>query len=422
MSHSYKFSFPSKLTVKDLDLQGKRVFIRVDFNVPLNDRKITSNQRILAALPTIKYVLANNPRYIILASHLGRPNGERDTRFSLAPISKELQQLLNKQIIFTNDCVGPEVETICKQSPHNSVILLENLRYHIEEEGSKKVNHQRIKASKEDIENFRSQLSSLADIYINDAFGTIHRSHSSIIGINLPQRAAGLLLTKELEYFDKLFDNPKKPFLSILGGSKVSDKIHLIENLLDNIDLLIIGGGMAFTFKKVLENMQIGDSIFDQFGAVIVPNLMKKARSKGVEVMLPTDFVVADSLSYNSDIKIVSDKEGIPPGWKGVDIGPVSRKSFAAAIGRAKTTVWNGPLGVFEFDKFSDGTKSLLDEAVKSCENGNIVIIAGGDTSTISLKYNVTNKISHVSTGGGASLELLEGKELPGITFLSEKK
>lgn len=422
LSYSSKFSSFSKLTVKDLDLQGKRVFIRTDFNVPLDGKKIISNQRILAALPTIKYVLANNPRYIILASHLGRPNSERDVGLSLAPVSNELQKLLNKQIIFANDCVGPEVETICRQSPHNSIILLENLRYYIEEEGFKKVNHEKIKASKEDIEKFRCQLSSLADLYINDAFGTVHRPHSSIVGLNFPQRAAGFLLAKELVCFNKVLDNPKKPFLSILGGSKVADKIHLIDNLLDRIDLLIIGGGMAFTFKKILENMQIGDSIFDKHGARIVPGLMNKARSKGVKVILPTDFVIADSLLDSANIKIVSDKEGIPSGWKGVDIGPISRKLFADAMSKAKTIIWNGPPGVFEFSKFAVGTKSLLDEAVKSCKNGNTVIMAGGETSTIALKYGVSDKISHVSTGGGASLEILEGKELPGITFLSENK
>ena len=415
-------SLSSKLTVKDLELKDKRVFIRVDFNVPLDGKKITSNQRIVAALPTIQYVLENNPRYVVLASHLGRPNGERNDKYSLAPVAEELQTLLGKPVTFLNDCVGADVDAAVKASAPGSVILLENLRYHIEEEGSRKVDGKKVKASAEDVAKFRKELSSLADVYINDAFGTAHRAHSSMVGFDLPQRAAGFLLTKELQYFGKALENPERPFLAILGGAKVADKIQLIDNLLDKVDSIIIGGGMAFTFKKVIENAEIGDSIFDEAGAEIVPKLMEKAKAKGVEVVLPVDFVIADAFSADANTKIVTDKEGIPAGWQGLDNGPESRKLFAATVAKAKTIVWNGPPGVFEFEKFANGTKALLDEVVKSCESGSTVIIGGGDTATVAKKYGVTDKISHVSTGGGASLELLEGKELPGVAFLSEKK
>ncbi|CAL9729964.1 hypothetical protein MOUN0_I03312 [Monosporozyma unispora] len=414
-------SLSSKLTVQDLSLEGKRVFIRVDFNVPLDGKTITSNQRIVAALPTIKYVLEKKPRYVVLASHLGRPNGERNEKYSLAPVAAELQKLLGKPVEFLDDCVGPKVDAAVKASAPGSVILLENLRYHIEEEGSRKVDGQKVKASKEDVAKFRHELSSLADVYINDAFGTAHRAHSSMVGFDLPQRAAGFLLEKELKYFGKALENPTRPFLAILGGAKVADKIQLIDNLLDKVDSIIIGGGMAFTFKKVLENTEIGDSIFDKAGAEIVPKLIQKAKAKGVEVVLPVDFVIADAFSADANTKIVSDKDGIPAGWQGLDSGPESRKLFAATVAKAKTIVWNGPPGVFEFAKFAEGTKSLLDEVVKSSEAGNTVIIGGGDTATVAKKYGVTDKISHVSTGGGASLELLEGKELPGVAFLSEK-
>lgn len=415
-------SLSSKLSVKDLELKNKRVFIRVDFNVPLDGDKITSNQRIVAALPTIKYTLEHNPKYVVLASHLGRPNGERVEKYSLKPVAKELSSLLGKDVIFLNDCVGSEVEAACQKAAPGSVILLENLRFHIEEEGSRKVDGQKVKASKEDVEKFRKQLSSLADVYVNDAFGTAHRAHSSMVGFELPQRASGFLMTKELEYFGKALENPTRPFLAILGGAKVADKIQLIDNLLDKVDIIIIGGGMAFTFKKVIENAEIGDSIFDKAGAEIVPKLMEKAKAKGVEVVLPTDFIIADDFSNNANTKTVTDKEGIPAGWQGLDCGPESRKKNAAAIAKAKTIVWNGPPGVFEFEKFSAGTKAMLDEVVKSSSAGNTVIIGGGDTATVAKKYGAADKISHVSTGGGASLELLEGKELPGVAFLSNKQ
>ncbi|SCU91540.1 LAMI_0E06304g1_1 [Lachancea mirantina] len=414
-------SLSSKLSVKDVNVTDKRVFIRVDFNVPLDGDKITSNQRIVAALPTIKYVLEHKPKVVVLASHLGRPNGEPNKKYSLKPVAAELEKLLGQKVTFLNDCVGPEVTKAVNSAAPGSVILLENLRFHIEEEGSKKVDGQKVKADKADVEKFRKDLTSLADVYVNDAFGTAHRAHSSIVGFDLKERASGFLLAKELQYFGKALENPTRPFLAILGGAKVADKIQLIDNLLDKVDSIIIGGGMAFTFKKVLEGTEIGNSIFDKAGAEIVPKLAAKAKAANVQIVLPTDFVCGDKFAADANTKVVTDKEGIPQGWEGLDSGPESRKLFAAAVAKAKTIVWNGPPGVFEFEKFAEGTKDLLNAVVKASEAGNTVIIGGGDTATVAKKYGVVDKISHVSTGGGASLELLEGKELPGVTFLSNK-
>lgn len=415
-------SLSNKLSVKDLDVAGKRVFIRVDFNVPLDGKTITNNQRIVAALPTIKYVEEHKPKYIVLASHLGRPNGERNDKYSLAPVATELEKLLGQKVTFLNDCVGPEVTKAVENAKDGEIFLLENLRYHIEEEGSSKdKDGKKVKADPEAVKKFRQELTSLADVYINDAFGTAHRAHSSMVGLEVPQRAAGFLMSKELEYFAKALENPERPFLAILGGAKVSDKIQLIDNLLDKVDMLIVGGGMAFTFKKILNKMPIGDSLFDEAGAKNVEHLVEKAKKNNVELILPVDFVTADKFDRDAKTSSATDAEGIPDNWMGLDCGPKSVELFQQAVAKAKTIVWNGPPGVFEFEKFANGTKSLLDAAVKSAENGNIVIIGGGDTATVAKKYGVVEKLSHVSTGGGASLELLEGKDLPGVVALSNK-
>ncbi|AOW30021.1 phosphoglycerate kinase [Candida albicans P57072] len=415
-------SLSNKLSVKDLDVAGKRVFIRVDFNVPLDGKTITNNQRIVAALPTIKYVEEHKPKYIVLASHLGRPNGERNDKYSLAPVATELEKLLGQKVTFLNDCVGPEVTKAVENAKDGEIFLLENLRYHIEEEGSSKdKDGKKVKADPEAVKKFRQELTSLADVYINDAFGTAHRAHSSMVGLEVPQRAAGFLMSKELEYFAKALENPERPFLAILGGAKVSDKIQLIDNLLDKVDMLIVGGGMAFTFKKILNKMPIGDSLFDEAGAKNVEHLVEKAKKNNVELILPVDFVTADKFDKDAKTSSATDAEGIPDNWMGLDCGPKSVELFQQAVAKAKTIVWNGPPGVFEFEKFANGTKSLLDAAVKSAENGNIVIIGGGDTATVAKKYGVVEKLSHVSTGGGASLELLEGKDLPGVVALSNK-
>ncbi|KAG4304286.1 hypothetical protein PORY_002261 [Pneumocystis oryctolagi] len=412
-----KMSLSKKYSIVDLDLKNRNVFIRVDFNVPLDlNRKITNNQRIVESIPTIIYALEKEAKAVILASHLGRPNGQRNEKFSLKPVSEELKRLLGRDILFLNDCVGADVEKACQ------VILLENLRFHIEEEGSAKdAEGNKIKADPQAIEAFRNSLTSLADVYINDAFGTAHRAHSSIVGINLPQKAAGFLMKKELDYFSKALENPERPFLAILGGAKVSDKIQLIDNLLDKVDSLIICGGMAYTFKKVLENMEIGTSLFDKVGAENVEKLMKKAHDKNVKVVLPVDFITADRFDENAKTGYVTDKEGINNDLMGLDCGHKSIELFVKIINDSKTILWNGPAGVFEFDNFSAGTKGLLDALVASSNAGNTVIIGGGDTATVAVKYNKTCYLSHVSTGGGASLELLEGKNLPGVAILTEK-
>ncbi|KAI8978138.1 3-phosphoglycerate kinase [Pilobolus umbonatus] len=414
-------SLSNKLSIKDVELKDKRVLIRVDFNVPIKDGQITNNNRIVQALPTIKYALEKGAKAVILMSHLGRPNGDKVSKYSLQPVAAEVEKLLGKPVQFLNDCVGPEVEKECQQASNGSIILLENLRFYAEEEGSRKVDGKKEKASAADVEKFRASLTSLADVYVNDAFGTAHRAHSSMVGVHLPQRAAGFLMQKELEYFAKALENPARPFLAILGGAKVSDKILLIENMLDKVNALIIGGGMAFTFKKVLEGVKIGSSLYDAEGAKLCENLVQKAQEKNVKLVLPVDYVTADKFAADAEVGYATDATGIPDGWVGLDVGKETNKLFAEEVLKSKTIVWNGPAGVFEFDAFAEGTKSLLDAVIKATENGATSIIGGGDTATAALKWNAGDKVSHISTGGGASLELLEGKDLPGVSALSNK-
>ncbi|MFH4980585.1 hypothetical protein AB6A40_007294 [Gnathostoma spinigerum] len=410
----------SKLSIDKVDLSGKRVLIRVDFNVPQKDGKITNNQRIAAACPTIKHALDHGAKAVVLMSHLGRPDGRKQAKFTLEPVAAELEKLIGKHVTFLHDCVGPEVEKACADPAPGSVILLENLRFYAEEEG-KGVNEkgEKVKAKPEDVEKFRASLTKLGDVYINDAFGTAHRAHSSMVGIKLEKRAAGFLMKKELDYFAKALDSPVRPFLAILGGAKVADKIQLISNLLDKVDEMIIGGGMAFTFIKVVNGVGIGKSLFDEEGAKIVPDLMKKAEEKHVKIHLPTDFVVGDQFAENAKYKIADLKSGIPENELGLDIGPETTKAFADVVSRAKTIVWNGPAGVFEWENFAKGTKGIMDAVVKATVGGAVTIIGGGDTATCCKKWGTEDKVSHVSTGGGASLELLEGKVLPGVDALS---
>lgn len=401
----------NKLSVNDLSVAGKRVFVRVDFNVPMKNGKITSDQRIVAALPTIEAIL-NGGGSVVLASHLGRPDGERSDELSLKPVADRLSELLaGKSVRFLNDCVGSEVEAACAALKPGEVVLLENLRFHAAEE-SKDTASPAVVA-------FRASLSKLADIYVNDAFGTAHRAHSSMVGVDLPQRAAGLLMNKELSYFSKALDKPVRPFLAILGGAKVSDKIKLIMNLLDKVDMMIIGGGMAYTFKKTVDNIKIGDSLFDEGGSKIVHDIVEKAKKNNVTLHFPIDYVTADSFSPTAKVGAATDEEGIPDGWQGLDCGPKSCAAFSEVVASAKTILWNGPVGVFEFDNFAAGTKSLMDDVVKATENGAVTIIGGGDTATCALKWGTEDKLSHVSTGGGASLELLEGRVLPGVASLT---
>lgn len=412
-----------KLAIDQLELAGKRIFMRCDFNVPQDKSTgaITNNARIVAAIPSIKYALEKNAKSIVLCSHLGRPDGKKNDKFTLKPVADELQKLLGKDVLFLNDCVGAEVEAACADPASGSVILLENLRFHIEEEG-KGVDESgnKVKAEAAQVKVFRESLAKLGDLYVNDAFGTAHRAHSSMVGEGYEKRASGFLLKKELTYFSKALDNPEHPFLAILGGAKVADKIQLIENMLDIVDEMIIGGGMAFTFRKVLDNMSIGTSLYDENGAKIVPALMEKAAKNNVKIHLPVDFVTADKFDANAEVGSATVEEGIPENWMGLDAGPKSVEIFKEVIGRAKVIVWNGPAGVFEFDKFANGTKALMDAVVAKTTDGGITIIGGGDTATCCAKWETEDKVSHVSTGGGASLELLEGKVLPGVAALTE--
>lgn len=410
-----------KLSVSNVDVKGKRVLMRVDFNVPLKDGKCTNAQRIVAAVPTIKYVLESGAKSVVLMSHMGRPDGQRNMKYSLQQIVKDVEKELGKPVTFLEDCVGAETEKACKDPAPGTVFLLENLRFHVEEEGKGlDADGHKIKADPSKVEEFSKSLTSLGDIYVNDAFGTAHRPHASMVGCKLPQRAAGFLLNKELEYFAKALDNPTRPFLAILGGAKVTDKIQLINNMLDKVDELIIGGGMAFTFLKVLNDMKIGKSLFDEAGAKTVPEIMEKAKKRGVKVHLPSDFITGDKFAEDAKVGTATTESGIEDDLMGLDCGPKSSKEFAEVISRAKTILWNGPAGVFEWPNFASGTKAVMDAVVAATSKGAITIIGGGDTATCCAKWNTESKVSHVSTGGGASLELLEGKVLPGVAALSD--
>jgi phosphoglycerate kinase len=411
-----------KKSITDISLSGKRLLMRVDFNVP-QDKKtgaITNTQRISAALPTIQHAL-NEGASVVLMSHLGRPDGKVVEKFSLKPVAEKLSELLGKPVKFLNDCVGAEVEAACASLQPGEVVLLENLRFHIEEEGKvKNEDGTSTKADPEKVATFRASLTALGDIFVSDAFGTAHRAHSSVVGVDLP-KVAGFLMQKELDAFAAVLENPKRPLLAILGGAKIADKIPLIRNLIETADEIIIGGGMAYTFKKVLENMPIGNSLFDPEGAKIVGELMEKANARGVQTHLPVDYITATAFSPDAETGYADDKSGIPDGLEGLDCGPKSREIFAAAIARAKTIIWNGPAGVFEFEKFAEGTKAMAEAVAQSTANGAITIVGGGDTATAAKKFGVADKVTHCSTGGGASLELLEGKALPGVTALDEK-
>ena len=414
-----------KKTVRDVILKGKRVIMRVDFNVPQDKvtGAISNTKRIEAALPTIKYVLEQGAS-VVLMSHLGRPDGKVIAKFSLKPVAEALEKLLGKPVKFLPDCVGPAVEAACSSSvgKPGDVILLENLRFHIEEEGKiKNEDGTSVKADPKAVEAFRASLSKLGDVYVNDAFGTAHRAHSSMVGVNLPEKVSGFLMEAELKAFTAVLDNPKRPLLAILGGAKIADKIPLINNLLDTANEIIIGGAMAFTFKKILNNMEIGSSLFDPEGAKMVKDLMAKATAKNVKIHLPVDYICGDKFADDANVMAADDASGIKPGWLGLDVGPKSNVIFCDAIARAKTIVWNGPAGVFEMEKFATGTKVMADAIAKATASGAVTVVGGGDTATAAKKFKVVDKVTHCSTGGGASLEFLEGKVLPGVAALSEK-
>lgn len=359
---------------------------------------------------------------VILMSHLGRPDGKHVKKYSLAPIAPVLQQRLGLPVTFVPECVGTAAEQASQTATTGSVILLENLRFHLEEEGSTKDSTgKKIKADKEAVAAFRASLTKLGDVYINDAFGTAHRAHSSMVGVQLPVRASGFLMRKELQAFSRVLESPKKPFVAILGGAKVSDKLPLINNLIDKCDSIIIGGGMAFTFKRVLNGMRIGSSIFDEPGSKLIQSIVQKAEQRNCKLILPTDFVIADKFSADAKTEVVDEKTGIKDGWLGLDIGPQSAITNTEVILAAKTIILNGPMGVFEFPAFATGTIAALHAVAAATKlGGAISIVGGGDSAAAAAKFGVSRFLSHVSTGGGASLELLEGKQLPGVVALTE--
>ena len=407
-------------TIRDLDLSGNRVLMRVDFNVPQDKQTgaITNTQRITAAIPTIKYALEKGAS-VVLMSHLGRPDGQAIAKFSLKPVAAELAKLLNKPVAFVEDCVGPVAEKAAAALKPGEVLLLENLRFHIEEEGKVKLEDGTSKkADPAAVAEFRASLSKLGDVYVNDAFGTAHRAHSSMVGVSLPLKAAGFLMEAELKAFAKVLDNPERPLLAILGGAKIADKIPLIKNLLEKADKIIIGGGMAYTFHKVLRGTPIGTSLYDPEGAKIVEELVAKAASRNVELIFPIDFLCSDKFAPDANTKEADLSTGIPDGWGGLDAGPKSIELYRQAILSSKTIIWNGPAGVFEFDKFATATKAMADAIAEATAKGATTIVGGGDTATAAKKFKVADKVTHCSTGGGASLEYLEGKVLPGVAFL----
>ena len=393
-----------KKTVKDVDVRSKRVLVRVDYNVPLDaNGNVSDDKRITASLPTINYLLEQGAR-IILCSHLGRPKGEVKKEFSLAPVAKRLKELLpNVNIYFASDCIGEEAQQKAAALKDGEILLLENLRFHKEEE-------------KNDPE-FAKKLASLAEIYVSDAFGTVHRAHASTAGVAayLPA-VAGFLIGKELSIMGGALENPERPFVAILGGAKVADKIGVITNLLNKCDTLLIGGGMAYTFFKAM-GYEIGDSLLDAESIDLAKQLMENAKQKGVKLLLPVDTVVAKAFAADAEHMTVA-ANAIPAGWQGLDIGEKTRELFAAEIKNAKTVIWNGPMGVFEFPAFAKGTEAVA----KACaECGGTTIIGGGDSASAVKKLGYADKMTHISTGGGASLEFLEGKVLPGVAALNDK-
>lgn len=414
-----------KQSLGSLDVKGKRVLMRVDFNVPQDKAgAITNTQRIVGAMPSIKLALDNGAKAVVLMSHLGRPDGKPVESMTLKPVADKLGELMGKPVTFLSGCVGPEVEAACADPAEGSILVLENLRWHVEEEG-KGVDGEgnKFSASEEDTTKFRESLGKLGDVYVNDAFGTAHRAHSSMVGLKGKMPCvAGLLVQKELDAFSQVLDPElvQRPLTAIVGGAKIKDKVLVIENLIDKADKLILCGGMAYTFMKVCFGMSIGKSLFDKVGAELAPKLLEKAKEKGVEIVLPCDWACGQEFKNDQEVKMVTKEEGIPDDWEGMDCGPKSMELFRDTVLASKTVVWNGPAGVFEFDNFSKGTKALLESVAELTSKGGRGIIGGGDSATAAAKWNMEDKVHFVSTGGGASLELLEGKVMPGIAALDD--
>ena len=399
-----------KKTVKDLtNIQGKKAFVRVDFNVPLDENKnITDDTRIRAALPTINYLRENGAK-VIVVSHLGRPKGEVNEKFTLAPVAKRLSELLDIPVEFLKDCVGSEeLKAKVNQLKDGNIALLENIRFYPAEEKPEK-----------DPE-FVKKLAELADFYVNDAFGAAHRAHSStaVITQYVKPAVSGFLMEKEINMLGKLLENPEKPFVAIVGGSKVSTKIGVLENLMDKVDTLILGGGMTYTFVKA-QGGKIGNSIVENDKLETALELIKKAQEKNVRLVIATDVIIADAFSNDANTQIVS-ANAIPDGWEGVDAGPDTREKIREVVLKAKTILWNGPVGVFEIDKFEGGTKSVAKNVAEATKGGAVSVLGGGDTVSAVEKFKIAPELySHISTGGGASLEFIEGKELPGVAALN---
>ena len=397
----------AKKTVEDIkDLKGKRVLVRVDFNVPQDDKQnITDDTRIKAAIPTIKY-LADKGSKVILVSHLGRPKAGPEDKLRMGPVAKKLSELMGKPVAYVKDSIGPEVEAAIAKLKEGDILLLENVRFYKEEE-------------KNDPE-FAKKLAALADIYVNDAFGTAHRAHALTEGVTKYLKGyAGFLMEKEIKFLGHLIENPAHPFVAILGGAKISGKIDVLQNLLPKVDTLIVGGGMAYTFFKA-RNVSVGNSLVEDDKIPVAKDILKKAIDLNKTLMLPIDHVVADKFDVNANTQLVT-RGGIPDGWQGMDIGPETITKFGYAIKKAKTIFWNGPMGVFEMDKFAKGTTAIAQMVADATAKGAISVVGGGDSVAAIEKAGLADKISHISTGGGASLEFVEGKVLPGIAALQDK-
>ena len=398
----------AKRTIRDLDVAGKRVLVRVDFNVPLDeDGRIIDDTRIRAALPTVEHLLTQGAS-VILMSHLGRPHGQRVPALSLAPVAERLSQLLGRAVGMAPDCVGAEVAAQAAALQPGQVLLLENVRFHPEEEQNERT--------------FAQQLAELGDAYVNDAFGAAHRAHASTEGVPrcMGARASGLLMEREISYLDEALRRPQRPFTAILGGAKISGKIELIEHLLNQVDALLIGGGMAYTFFKAM-GLEIGDSLLEEDCLDTARQLLTRVEDEGLDLQLPADCVVADRFAADAQAQVVA-RDAIPRGWQGMDIGPQTRQRYADQIARGGTIVWNGPLGVCEMESFAEGTQQIIQTLADATREGALSIIGGGDTAAAVVQAGLAQAMTHISTGGGASLECMSGRVLPGVAILDDEE